>query len=149
MSTTEERARKTIDALLGRCGWVVQSYNRIDPSAGRGLAVRDVRLVEGRCDYLLLLDRNPVGFVKARKKADLKLRAAAKRSGRQVEKVPDYLAQLFPVGIAKLPFHYETTGTEIYFRDEREARPRARVIFSFHHPETLAQWLEGPPADNQ
>ena len=98
MSTQEERVRKTIDALLMRCGWVVQSYKRIDPSAGRGLAVRDVRIVEGRCDYLLLVDRNPVGFVKARKKADLKLSAAAKRSGRQTEKPPDYVALLFPSG---------------------------------------------------
>jgi type I restriction enzyme R subunit len=149
MPTPEERARKTIDAVLVRCGWVVQSHKRIDPSAGRGLAVRDVRLVEGRCDYLLLLDRNPVGFVKARKKTDVKLPAAAKRSDRQGEKLPHYLAQLFPVGIAKLPFHYETTGTEIYFRDEREARPRLRPVFAFHRPATLARWLEEPPADNQ
>jgi type I restriction enzyme R subunit len=89
-----------------------------------------------------------VGSV-ARKKADVKLPAAAKRSDRQAEELPHYLAQLFPVGIAKLPFHYETTGTEIYFRDEREARPRLRLVSDFHRPETLARRLEEPPADNQ
>lgn len=145
MSISDERIRKTTDAQLVRCGWVVQSYKRINPSAGRGLAIRDVRLVEGRCDYLLLLDGNPVGFVKARKKAGAKLPATAKRLGRKTEKLPDYLAQLFPVGVAKLPFHYETTGPETYFRDERAARPRTRPVFAFHRPETLARWLEEPP----
>jgi type I restriction enzyme R subunit len=147
METAEQLIHKTIDTLLERSGWIVQSYEKIDPAAGRGLAVRDIRLVEGHCDYLLLLDRNPVGFVKARKNKPAS--AAAKdenQSEREADKLPDYMAQLFPGGIVKLPFHYDAVGAEIYFRDEREARPRARSVRAFHRPETLAQRLEKPPA---
>ncbi|MGI8820097.1 MAG: hypothetical protein ACR2ID_04405 [Chthoniobacterales bacterium] len=63
--TPEEVARKNIDALLQQCGWLVQDYKRLDLSAGKGIAVREVRLNKGRCDYLLLIDRKPVGIVGA------------------------------------------------------------------------------------
>ena len=144
METAEERIHKSVDTMLERCGWVVQNYKGIDPTAGRGLAVRDVRLVEGHCAYLLLLDRNPVGFVKARKKRPRTAPPTdGKQPDREADKVPNYLAQLYPGGLVKLPFHYDAVGTEIYFRDERDARPRARPVRAFHSPETLAQRLEG------
>ncbi|HEC34367.1 MAG TPA: restriction endonuclease subunit R [Chloroflexi bacterium] len=39
-----------------------------------------------------------------------------------------------------LPFQYESTGTETYFRDNRDPAPRSRRVFTFHRPETLAEW---------
>ena len=65
MPTPEELARKEIDALLTECGWLIQDYKKLDLSAGRGIAIREVRLKEGRCDYLLLTDRKPVGIIGA------------------------------------------------------------------------------------
>ena len=37
-----------------------------------------------------------------------------------------------------LPFYYESTGVETFFRDERDPSPRSRRVFAFHQPETLA-----------
>ncbi len=40
-----------------------------------------------------------------------------------------------------LPFLYESTGVETFFRDERDPEPRSRRVFTFHRPETLAELL--------
>lgn len=55
--TPEQLARQQIDAQLTACGWVVQHYKQFNPSAGRGIALREVPLKSGTCDYLLLVDR--------------------------------------------------------------------------------------------
>ena len=39
-----------------------------------------------------------------------------------------------------LPFLYESTGVETYFRDSRDPDTRSRRVFAFHRPETLADW---------
>ncbi len=39
MPTPEELARQNIDALLTRCGWLIQDYKKLDLSAGRGVAI--------------------------------------------------------------------------------------------------------------
>ena len=52
---------------MGRSGL---RQNRV-LSAGRGIALREVPLQSGRCDYLLLADRNPLGVLEARKKRTL------------------------------------------------------------------------------
>ena len=62
MPTPEELARQNIDVLLLKCGWIIQDYKKLDLSAGRGVAIREVPLQQGRCDYLLLIDRKPVGI---------------------------------------------------------------------------------------
>jgi len=43
-----------------------------------------------------------------------------------------------------LPFQYVSTGSETYFRDNRDPTPRSRRVFAFHRPETLAEWLKEP-----
>jgi hypothetical protein len=43
-----------------------------------------------------------------------------------------------------LPFLYESTGVETYFRDDRDPQPRSRRVYSFHRPETLAEWVTQP-----
>ncbi|CAN5795750.1 hypothetical protein BH20VER1_BH20VER1_00410 [soil metagenome] len=99
-----------------------------------------VRLKEGRCDYLLLIDRKPVGIIEA-KKTGVTLSTVADQSGRYAENLPDFLRGDL---VGKLPFLYESTGIETYFRGERDPHPRSRRVFAFHRPETLAQWLEEP-----
>jgi type I restriction enzyme, R subunit len=66
-NTPEHQARENIDAQLTECGWAVQDCIKADFSAGRGIALREVRLKTGPCDYLLFVDRKPVGVVEAKK----------------------------------------------------------------------------------
>src|ERR1022692_3432332 len=133
----EQQARQQIDAQLLAAGWFAQDYTKIDFSAGRGIALREVPLKSGTCDYLLLVDRKPVGVVEAKKKGTL-LSGVAEQSGHYAENLPDFLAALLA---SSLPFLYESTGVETFFRDERDPDPRSRPVFSFHRPETLAGWL--------
>ena len=47
-----------------------------------------------------------------------------------------------------VPFAYETNGYEIYYRDERDPEPRSRALFSFHRPETIAEWQKKEKRDS-
>jgi len=136
----EQQARLRIDSQLDACGWVVQDFKKTDFSAGRGIALREVRLKTGPCDYLLLVDRKPVGVIEAKKEGTT-LSIIADQSTSYAENLPDYLA-------AELenapPFRYESTGVETFFRDERDPFPRSRRVFTFHRPETLSEWISQP-----
>ena len=57
----------SMDAMLAATGWTVQDDKAFDPSASVGIALREVPLKSGRCDYLLLVNRKPVGVVEAKK----------------------------------------------------------------------------------
>ena len=61
--TPEQLARLQIDALLVAAGWAVQDYGSYHPGAARGIALREVPLTSGRCDYLLIVDRQPLGVI--------------------------------------------------------------------------------------
>jgi type I restriction enzyme R subunit len=58
--TPKEKARGQIDAHLAASGWVVQDSKMLDFTASRGIAVREIPLTTGPCDYLLLVDRKAV-----------------------------------------------------------------------------------------
>ena len=135
--TPEHFARRQIDAQLVACGWLVQDYKRFNPAAGRGIALCDAPLKSGRCDYLLLVDRKAAGVIEAKKEGTL-LSGVAEQSAHYAENLPDFIEAAAP---ASLPFLYESTGVETFFRDERDPDPRSRRVFSFHRPETLAAWL--------
>ena len=128
----EEKARETIDAMLAASGWVVQDYKAFCPSASRGIALREVPMKSGTCDYLLLVDRKPLGIIEAKKEGAL-LSGVAEQSGHYGENLP---APFHSEG--RLPFYYESTGVETLFRDERDPEPRSRRVFTFHRPDTLA-----------
>ncbi len=138
--TPEKRARQEIDAQLALAGWVVQDYRSVDFSVGRGIVLREVPLKTGPCDYLLLVDRNAVGVIEA-KKVGAKLSVVAEQSARYSTSLPDFLANGLD---GPLPFVYESTGVETYFRDSRDPDPRSRRLFSFHRPETLGEWFAEP-----
>jgi type I restriction enzyme R subunit len=136
----EQRARQHMEAQLAAAGWVVQDYRAVDFSAGRGIALREVPLTTGPCDYLLLVDRKALGVIEA-KKVGTTLSAVAEQSARYANSLPDFLAH----GLTGLlPFLYESTGVETFFRDERDPMPRSRRVFTFHRPETLAAWAAEP-----
>jgi type I restriction enzyme R subunit len=140
--TPEAKARQQIDDHLVSAGWVVQDYRAFNPSAARGIALREVPLSSGRCDYLLLVDRIPLGVIEAKKEGTT-LSTVSEQSGHYGENLPDFLAALLP-GSKKIPFAYESTGVETLFRDERDPQPRSRRVFAFHQPATLAAWLSEP-----
>jgi type I restriction enzyme R subunit len=85
--TLEEKARQEIDAMLVASGWVVQDFKALDFSAGCGIALREVPLTTGPCDYLLLVDRKAVGVVEA-KKAVTTLSTVSDQSGRYASSLP-------------------------------------------------------------
>ncbi len=132
----EEEARKKIDIQLTASGWSVQDYVRYNPSALRGIALREVPLKDGRCDYLLIVDRKPMGVIEAKKEGTT-LSTVAEQSAHYGENLPDFLNIS-----GALPFYYESTGVETFFRDERDPETRSRRVFTFHRPETLSTWLE-------
>ena len=138
--TPEQEARNQIDAQLIACGWSVQDYKQFNPSASRGVALREAPLKSGTCDYLLLVDRKAVGVIEAKKEGTL-LSGVAEQSEHYAENVPEFIQ---PAIDGILPFLYESTGVETFFRDRRDPEPRSRRLFAFHRPETLAAFVAEP-----
>lgn len=132
---SEAQARETIDSLLAAAGWIIQDFKDLNLGAGLGVAVREFPVGEGFADYLLFVDRMAVGVVEA-KKAGHTLSGVAAQSGAYLASVPDSV----PHVPGSLPFAYESTGIETFFRDTRDPEPRSRRTFSFHQPQTLRDW---------
>ena len=142
MPRPEDSAREVIDDQLRAAGWLVQDRARLNLGAGRGVAVREFATASGPADYLLFVDRQAVGVVEA-KKAGVTLTGVEEQSGRyRLGLPPGVRAAREP-----LPFAYETTGVETHFTSHLDPTPRSRGVFSFHRPETLAEWLTQAPAD--
>ena len=139
MPTPEQLARLQIDAMLAAAGWAVQDYAAYAPGGAQGVALREVPLKSGRCDYLLIVDRQPVGVIEA-KRAGTLLLGVAEQSAHYAVQGPAF----FKVSAGELPFAYESTGTETFFRDARDPAPRSRPVFAFHRPDTLAAWAAEP-----
>ncbi|MCC6409956.1 MAG: DEAD/DEAH box helicase family protein [Planctomycetes bacterium] len=129
----EELAREKIDSALAAAGWSVQRYRKFDPSVGP-VALTDVPLVDGVCDYLLVVGRAAIGIVEA-KKAGTTLAGVAEQSRFYGDNLPDFFVK------GERPrFFYESTGVETFFRDVSDPDARSRRVFAFHRPETLAEW---------
>ncbi|MDF1592175.1 MAG: type I restriction endonuclease [Desulfobacterales bacterium] len=131
--TPEQKARDNIDKMLERSGWAVVDKNAINWSLGPGLAVREYQTDAGPADYVLFVDREPIGVIEAKKEAE----------GHRLsvnEQQAEFYAQSKLKWFAdnrSLPFVYESTGILTRYTDLRDPKPRARPVFSFHHPKTL------------
>ena len=132
----EEKARQKIDALLEAAGWVVQDIRQLNLGASPGVAVREFPLTAGPVDYLLFVDRKAVGVVEAKPEGTT-LSGVAEQSQKYATGIPGNL----PHVQEPLPFAYESTGTETFFRDLRDPDPCSRRVFAFHRPDTLLEWL--------
>lgn len=133
--TPEQQARKNIDKLLEKAGWLIQDRNQLNLGAGLGVAVREYPLKAGPADYLLFVNRKAVGVIEA-KAEGYTLSGVAEQSEKYSRGVPKNL----PVVQEPLPFNYESTGIETLFRDLRDPEPKSRSVFAFHKPETLQEW---------
>ena len=66
----EQRARDNIDKLLTQSGWKVQDRKDIDFNSGLGIAVREYPTDIGPVDYVLFVDREPVGIIEAKREEE-------------------------------------------------------------------------------
>lgn len=139
MPTPEAIARQNIDAQLIACGWVIQNRSELNLYSGQGVVVREFPLDTGYADYLLFVDQKAVGVIEA-KAEGITLAGVA-------DQAADYTVGLpanIPHVSLPLPFMYESTGIETFFRDNRDPEPRSRRLFTFHRPETLSEWISQP-----
>ena len=87
-------------------------------------------------DYLLFLNGQPAGVIEAKPEGTT-LTEVEHQSGKYVEGLPDWMKPpVYP-----LPFIYESTGAETRFTNGYDPDARSRRVFTFHRPETLAEWL--------
>jgi type I restriction enzyme, R subunit len=137
--TPEDRARKTIDDLLGKAGWLVQDRENANICAGRGVAIRSFPLKPGHgfADYLLYVDGQAAGVIEAKKEGET-LTSFEIQTAKYSEGLPEGLAALR----RPLPFCYQSTGLETRFTNLLDPEPRSRQLFAFHRPETFAKWLQ-------
>jgi len=128
----EQIARDRIDQRLARAGWTVQNKRAIDLNASLGVAVREYQTAIGPADYVLFVDKKPVGIIEAKREEEgVQLTVHERQSyGYAVSKLK-YLNN------DPLPFTYESTGAVTRFTDHRDPKPRSRPVFTFHRPETL------------
>ena len=136
MLTPEQQARLNIDNQLIKAGWLVQDLKEFNPSAGLGIAVREYPTESGSADYILFINRKPVGVIEA-KKEGVTLSSVHDQTLRYASDEIKFISK-----VSELPFQYESTGVETFFTDARDPQPRQREIFNFHKPETINDWLK-------
>ena len=134
MPTPEQKSRQTIDRMLSEACWLLQDMKDFNPGAALGVAVREYPTGTGPADYILFVDRVPVGVIEA-KKEGVPPSTFEDQAERYSESTLKYIRK------SELPFIYESTGIETRFTDKRDPAPRSREVFSFHQPETLQGFL--------
>ena len=152
----EEKARLEIDKKLESAGYVLQDMKEFDPTASLGVVVREYPTNSGEADYVIFINRVPVGVIeaKATEKGE-KLTVVAEQSFGYAKSGLKYFVDSKP-----LRFTYEATDILTHFCDLNDTNARTRPVFSFHKPETLRDWLNNestlrnrlktfPPFDSQ
>lgn len=136
----EQKARDNIDSMLEAAGWVVQHKNKIDFSAGIGVAVREYQTDVGPADYALFVDKKAVGVIEAKREEEgQNLTTVEEQSSGYAQAKLKWVNNDEP-----LPFVYESTGIVTRFTNGKDPKPRSREVFSFHQPQTLKDWDEEP-----
>lgn len=131
----EDIARDSIDQKLRQAGWLVQKLKDYNPNAGLGVAVREYPTSTGPADYVLFIDRQPVGIIEAK----------AESYGQKITTVEEQSARYATsdfkhINEAEIAFLYESTGIITRFTNRNDPEPRSREVFNFHRPETLESW---------
>jgi len=132
----EQVARDNIDKQLIACGWVIQSIKHINLNVGIGVAVKEYLTDVGPADYVLFVEGKPCGVIEAKREEE------GHRMTVHEDQVEGYAtAKLKHLNNEPLPFVYISTGEVTRFTDFTDPKPRARVVFCFHRPETLKDWV--------
>lgn len=133
----EQIARDSIDKQLLACGWIIQDKKKINLAASLGIAVREYQTDIGPADYVLFIDKKAVGIIEAKREEEgVRLSTVEEQSAQYAN------AKLRLLNNDPLPFVYESTGEITRFTDYRDPKPRSRQVFTFHRPETFAQWIK-------
>lgn len=133
----EQIARDNIDKQLLACGWIIQSVKQINLNAGIGIAVKEYLTDVGPADYVLFVDGKPCGVIEAKREEE------GHRINVHEKQGEDYAnAKLKHLKNEPLPYVYISTGEITKFTAFTDPKPRAIVVFSFHRPETLRDWLK-------
>jgi type I restriction enzyme, R subunit len=138
----EERARVLIDQQLAQAGWHVCDRKDIDLVNHAGNAVREVIMDKGhgRADYLLYLNGEVVGVIEA-KPVGTTLSGVEWQSTMYAAGLPEEYRAMAVLKDERLPFVYEASGSETRFTNGFDPFPKARKIFNFQTPETLARLI--------
>ena len=134
--TPEQKARLLIDQKLEASGWLVQDMKSLNLGAGRGIAAREYPTDTGQADYVLIVDRSPLGVIEAKRDEEGHNLSVHEP---QTERYANATLK-WRKGNAPLRFLYEATGQILWFTDGADPAPRARELFQFLRPETLAEW---------
>ena len=95
----------------------------------------------GFADYLLYVDGKAAGVIEA-KKQGATLTGVEVQSGRYAQGLP----AACPPGAARCPSSTSPPASRRTSPTALDPEPRARNVFAFHRPETLAEWLSAAAA---
>jgi len=104
--------------MLRNAGWVIQSKGKVDLNASRGIAVREYQTDVGPADYVLFVDRKPLGIIEAKREDE------AQRLTVHEDQAESYArSKLKYLNNEPLPFVYESTGSLTYFTNQSDPKP--------------------------
>jgi type I restriction enzyme R subunit len=135
----EQIARDEIDKQLIACGWHIQDKSKINLNAAVGIAVREYPTDVGPADYVLFVEKKPVGLVEAKREDE-----GFRLTLHEEQSLEYATAKLKHLNNDPLSFVYESTGKLTRFTDFRDPKPRSRELFTFHEPEIFRDWLKQP-----
>ena len=133
----EEKARLEIDKQLITCGYVLQDMSELNPAASKGVIVREYPTDTGEVDYLVFVNRKPVGVIEAKEinKGVELVTKVEKQTNRYANSKFKYIDNV------DIRFVYESTGEITRFTDYHDMDYRSREIFTFHSPDELEELL--------
>ena len=134
----EEQARLKIDEKLIEVGYEIQDFKNFNPVASLGVAVREFPTNSGPVDYLLFINKVPVGVIEAKRTEEgQNLVTVAEQSLIYVKSGLKYISNQ-----PKLRFAYEATDIIVRFCDYADEKAKSREVFTFHKPEVLLELLQ-------
>ena len=127
----EAKARQIIDKKLTDSGWLLQDYrSEFNPTASLGVAVREFPTDSGPADYMLFVDKKPIGVVEAKKSDDgQNITVAEVQSLRYANS-----SLKWQVPGHSIRFVYESTDILTRFTDYADVNERSREVFLFIVP---------------
>ncbi|MFI5489202.1 type I restriction endonuclease subunit R [Micromonospora echinaurantiaca] len=126
----------------------MQGRSETNLFAGTGVAVREAIMAKGhgRADYLLYVDQRVVGVIEA-KPEGTPLSGVEWQSAMYAKGLPPAVRLKALTRDGRLPFVFEASGSETHFTNGYDPQPRARRVFFFPQPGTLARIVRGAEAD--
>ncbi len=129
----EQIARDNIDTMLEPSDCVIVDKTTFNWGRGTVLAVQEYQTAVGPADYVLFVDRKPIGVIKAKKET----------KGHRLsvhEQQAEFYAQKRPKWFADscfLPFVYESTGILTRFTDMKDPKPPTLIQIAIGRGKTF------------